>query len=115
MLLPIISVCCINHLQPLSFPFIFVTRKVLSPASPSLQKSAIDRKVKRLLHCDSLAESAPDNDSSWSRMGGHWGAVCTAETCCLAGKRGKKGFNKIAQWPEAAALGNGAVFIARCI
>lgn len=39
-------------------------------------------------------KAALDNDSSGSRMGGHWGAVCTAETCCLAGKRGKKRFNK---------------------
>lgn len=30
-------------------------------------------------------------------------------------ERGKKGLIGIAQWPEAAALGNGAVFFARCI
>lgn len=33
----------------------------------------------------------------------------------LLGREGRKGLIGIAQWPEAAALGNGAVFIAGCI
>lgn len=33
----------------------------------------------------------------------------------LLGREGRKGLIRIAQWAEAAALGNGAVFIARCM
>lgn len=70
--------------------------------------------MKRLLHCDSLAESQPQI-MTVPRVGWVVTGVQFVWLKCAAllGREGRKGSIRIAQWPEAAALGNEAVFIVR--
>lgn len=105
-----------KSLTALIICFIFVIRKVLSPPSSSLQKSILDREVKRPVHCDSLAES---QHQTMIAPGAGWvvtGVQFVLLKCAaLLGRERRNSLIGIAQWPEAAALGNGAVFIAGCL